>query len=123
VEILVYDGDCGICQRSVRLLERVGCRVEPVASRQWLRTHPEDAERCASMVLLVSADGPILEAEHAVAGALRRSRRPLPWLGALIELPGIRSLAGCAYRLVAAHRTRISTALGLRACAIDDHPA
>jgi predicted DCC family thiol-disulfide oxidoreductase YuxK len=116
---LVYDGDCGICQKSVELLARIGARVEPVPSHLWLVDHPEDAERTTTIVLLVGPDGRVAEAEHAVAGTLRLARRPAPWLGALIEVPGIHLLARHAYRLVAANRARISRSLGLKACALD----
>jgi predicted DCC family thiol-disulfide oxidoreductase YuxK len=120
---LVYDGDCGICQASVGLLARAGCRAVAVPSHQWLCTHPDLAERAAASVLLIDADGTVLEAEHAVAGALGSCRRPVPWLGALIELPGVRLVARRIYRLVAPHRPRISRALGLTACTIGDRPS
>lgn len=119
---LVYDGDCGICDASVRLLALIRCRATAVTSRQWLVTHPDDAGRCASAVLLVTADGTRLEAEHAVAEALQLSRWPGPWLGRLIERPGIRVATRSLYRLVAANRARLSHALGLRACALADEP-
>lgn len=120
---LIYDGDCGICQASVDLLARAGCRAEVVPSHEWLRTHPQHAERASSSVLLVGPDGDVIEGEHAVAAALRLCRRPLPWLGALIEAPGIHLLARRAYRLVADHRTRVSRTLGLTACSIRDRPS
>jgi len=122
VDTLVYDGDCGICQEAVRLLDRLGCRALPVPSHEWVRTHPEDAERCASSVLLVFSDGSSLESERAITGLLRLSRGPGPWLAALIELPGVRTVAHHLYRYVADHRTRISAALGMTACTVDDHP-
>jgi predicted DCC family thiol-disulfide oxidoreductase YuxK len=115
---LVYDGDCGICQASTRLLERAGCVAVMVPSREWVRTHPEDAVRAETSVLLVSPDGTTIEAEHAVAGALRLSRQPLPLVGWFIELPGARVVAHRVYRVVATHRRRLSTTLGLTACAL-----
>lgn len=117
---LVYDGDCGICEASTRLLERVGCVAVPVPSHEWLRSHPDDAARAETSVLLVYPDGTTLEAERAVAGALRLSRQPLPLLAEFIELPGVRFVAHRIYTLVAAHRRRLSTMLGLRACALPD---
>jgi len=120
---LVYDGDCGICDASVRLLALIGCQATAVTSRQWLVTHPDDAERCATAVLLVTDDGTVLEAEHAVAGALWLSQWPGPWLGRLIELPGVRVAAHALYRLVAANRARLSQALGLRVCALSEGPS
>lgn len=118
--VLIYDGDCGICTASVRLLQRAGCRAEMVTSRRWALDRPADAERAARAVLLVTEDGSTSEAEAAVSEALRRCRRPLPWLGALIELPGMQWVAGRVYRWVADHRTAISTRLGLTACAVPD---
>jgi predicted DCC family thiol-disulfide oxidoreductase YuxK len=120
---LVYDGDCGICQASIDLLARFGCRAVPVTSVEWLLDHPADAERCETSVLLVDADGRVTTAEHAVAGALRLCRRPGPWLATLIELPGLHLFARLAYRFVADRRTRISQALGLTACSLPDRPS
>ena len=114
----MYDGDCGICAASTRLLQRAGCVAVMVPSYDWIRSHPADAARTETSVLLVSPDGTTLEAERAVAGALRLSRWPLPWLGAFIELPGVRPVAHRAYTLVATHRRRLSTMLGLQACAL-----
>lgn len=115
---LIYDGDCGICQASVGLLARLGCRAEMVPSHEWLRTHPDDADRCADAVVLITDDGTVLEAERAVAGALRRSSVPAPIAGRVIDAPGVRRLAGLVYRRVAANRARLSAALGLDACAL-----
>lgn len=115
---LIYDGDCGICEASVGILGRLGCRAEMVPSNQWLRTHPDDADRCADAVVLVTDDGRVLEAERAVAGALRLSNGPAPIAGRVIDAPGVRPLAGLVYRRVAANRTRLSAALGLDACAV-----
>lgn len=115
---LVYDGDCGICQASVDVLVRLGCRAAMVPSHDWLRTHPDDADRCAEAVVLVTEDGTVLEAERAVAGALRLSREPGPIAGRVIDAPGVRRLAGLVYRRVAANRTRLSAAFGLDTCAV-----
>lgn len=118
---LVYDGDCGICQASVDLLRRVGLRADVVPSFQWVRAHPEHAELVQSTVLFVAPDGTVSGEEQAVANALRRCDRRLAWTGEVVAAPGIRTVARWVYRAVAARRTRISSALGLRACSLDDH--
>lgn len=118
--VLVYDGDCGICEASVRLLVRAKCRATPIPSQAWLLEHPDDELRCAAAALLVTDDA-VLEGEHAVAGALRLSAWPGPWLGRLIDAPGVRILARHVYRLVARNRARISSAFGLQACTLE-HP-
>jgi len=117
---LVYDGDCGICDASVRLLRRARCDATMVTSRTWVLDHPEHAEAATTSVLLVADDGTVLEGEVAVAAVLRRCRRPLPWLGAALGLPLVRVAAHHVYRLVADHRTRLSALVGLRACAVPD---
>lgn len=117
---LVYDGDCGICTASVRWLARRGCRAEMVPSGRWVADHPADAARCATSVVLVDGDGRSCEAEEAVAGALATCRGPLPWVGRLLVAPGVRLASHAAYRLVAAHRARISGWLGMTACALPE---
>ncbi len=114
----MYDGDCGICQASVRALRRVGCRADMVPSHEWLVDHPDDADRCAEAVLVVTDDGRVLDAERAVAEALRLSRGPVRLAGPVLDAPGVRWAAARAYRRIAANRTRISRRLGLDACAV-----
>jgi predicted DCC family thiol-disulfide oxidoreductase YuxK len=117
---LVYDGDCGICTASVGFLRRSGCTAELVTSREWTVSHPGDAGLAAGSVVLVEADGTRRVEEAAVAGALRRSSAPWPTLGSIIDAPVLRVLARGVYRFVARHRTRISSMLGMRACALPD---
>lgn len=117
---LVYDGDCGICDASVRFLSRQRVAVHMVPSRTWLLDHPDDAARTAAAVLFVDTDGSELDGERAIAAVLRRGRAPLPWAGAVIDAPGVRHLSAWVYRLVADHRAWLSSRLGLTACAIPD---
>jgi predicted DCC family thiol-disulfide oxidoreductase YuxK len=121
---LVYDGDCGICQASVGLLERAGSTATAVPSWQWVEEHPEHADLCLTTVLFVGADGSVAVEEAAVAAALATTRAPLRWLAPLLRAPGLRWVGCHAYRLVARHRTRISAAVGMRACGVDGgaHP-
>ena len=120
---LVFDADCGICQKSVELLGRVGARVEFVPWYVWLvdhrerrRAHPVDG--AAGRARRPCGRG----RAHGGRRTLLLSRRPATWLGALIEVPGLHLFAKHAYRLVAANRARISAALGLDACAIGSRP-
>jgi predicted DCC family thiol-disulfide oxidoreductase YuxK len=118
--ILVFDGDCGICSASVGFLRRAGCTARMVTSQEWTASHPEDTARVAEAVVVVTPDGRRLEAQLGVAEALRLSSRPWPAIGAVIAAPGIRVVAGWVYRLVARNRTRLSSMVGLNACALPD---
>ena len=116
--VVVFDGDCGICTTLAGVIER---RLRPPAAVQpWQRLDLAaygltDLE-CIEALQYVDTDGTVYAAERAVARLLRASR---PWArpaGIVLELPGIRSLAGVVYRWVARNRSRLPG--GTPACAV-----
>ena len=107
---LLYDGDCGLCQRSVRTvrgLDFLG-RVEflDIAS-QWPAIHGRfpalTQEACLEEMHLVRSDGTMVkgfDAYRALAWAL-----PLCWpLLLLLYLPGARPLGQRIYARIAGRR-------------------
>jgi predicted DCC family thiol-disulfide oxidoreductase YuxK len=120
--VVIFDGDCAICTTLAGVIER---RLRPPAAVQpWQRLDLAaygltDLE-CIEALQYVDADGRVYAAELAVAKLLRASR---PWArpaGIVIELPGIRSLAGAIYRWVARNRSRLPG--GTPACAVPTPP-
>ncbi|MCI0686056.1 MAG: DUF393 domain-containing protein [Sporichthyaceae bacterium] len=115
--VLVYDGDCGFCTRSVRLVERMPTRCEIVA---WqfadLDALGATRERAEYEVLWVATDGRVYGGADAVAMLLRDCGGPYVLLGVLIRLPLLRSVARWLYRLVADNRYRLPG--GTPACAL-----
>jgi predicted DCC family thiol-disulfide oxidoreductase YuxK len=116
--VVIFDGDCAICSTLAGVIER---RLRPPSAvRPWQRLDLAvygltDLE-CIEALQYVDVDGRVYSAELAVARLLRASR---PWarpVGYLIELPGIRSLAGVVYRWVARNRSRLPG--GTPACAV-----
>jgi predicted DCC family thiol-disulfide oxidoreductase YuxK len=105
---LVYDGDCGFCTRSVRLVERLPVRVRVVpwqdADLSALRT---TEDRARHEVLWVPMRGRVRGGAAAVAQLLKHCRAPWPVLGWLMDLPLLRGLAELVYRWVADHRSRL----------------
>lgn len=105
---LVYDGDCGFCTRSARLVERlpVAARLVPwqEADLAALRT---TEERARHEVLWVAASGRVFGGAAAVAELLRQCRFPWWPLGTLLSAPVLRGLAEIAYRLIARNRHRL----------------
>lgn len=108
--VLVYDGDCGFCTRSVFLARRLPARVR-WAAEPWqelalseLRT---TRDRASHEVLWVDEDHRVFGGAAAVAQLLRGTRAPWSWLGALMSGPVLGSVAEWAYRRVANNRHRL----------------
>jgi predicted DCC family thiol-disulfide oxidoreductase YuxK len=120
--VVIFDGDCSICTTLAGVIVR---RLRPPAAVQpWQRldlgSYGLTDLECIEALQYVDADGRVYAAELAVAKLLRASR---PWArpaGIVIELPGVRSLAGVVYRWVARNRSRLPG--GTPACAVPVAP-
>ena len=115
--VLVYDGDCGFCQWSLRWALRLGITCEHVAGQRAdlpsLGLTPDDVEAAAWYV-----DGDRrLRGHEAIAAALGTSRHVAVRLaGRAIGARALRPVAAPAYTWVATHRHRLpgaSEACGL----------
>ena len=104
--MLVYDGECRFCKWCVRFLVRRTRRPLVCIAYQTadLSALGLTREQCELAVQWVAADGQQQSANLAAAAALRNARLPYPFLGVLINLPGIRKLAAIAYGQVAQRR-------------------
>lgn len=118
---LVYDGDCGICTTSARLVTRLGLRADVVVpwQRADLATLDLTAAQCQEAVQFVE-DGRVTSGHEAIARLLLRSAwwwRPiaLPLL-----VPPMSWLAARVYRWVADNRYRLP---GTAACAMPQEGA
>jgi predicted DCC family thiol-disulfide oxidoreductase YuxK len=116
--VVIFDGDCGICTTLAGVIER--WLRPPAAVLPWQRldltAYGLTDEACTGALQYVDADGTVYAAELAVARLLRASR---PWArpaGFVIELPGVRFVAGAVYRWVARNRSRLPG--GTAACAV-----
>lgn len=109
---LVYDADCGFCERSARFaLDRsVNLRIAD---------HRSQGLDHIDAVMLVDDEGDVWSAAPAVSQALRRFRaRRYRVLGAVITVPPVCVVAGIVYSLVARNRGRISRLTGAPACGV-----
>lgn len=121
--VLVYDGDCGFCQRSVGWLRRmVGERVCYEPSQQVAAEFPQIAsERLAHAVQLVEADGRVSEAAEAIFRVLATVWwwRWLLWLYRVV--PGFALSSEAVYRFIARHRGSLPGSSG--ACSVTGPPS
>jgi predicted DCC family thiol-disulfide oxidoreductase YuxK len=107
--VLLYDGDCAFCTSCARLAEK---RVKPdaiVVPWQFadLAELGVTEEQAADAVQWVQADGTVRSGHEAIAAMLRTSGPTYRFIGRLLLLPGISSIAAKAYGLVATNRHRL----------------
>jgi predicted DCC family thiol-disulfide oxidoreductase YuxK len=113
--IVVYDGDCGICQASARWIGRHVPGVEVVSH------HDYGVDELGSVWFIDS--GEMYEGADAVNELLRHAPGTgLRAAGRAMALPVVRTCARGVYRAVARNRRLISRALGMNACAVPAPP-
>ena len=110
-DVVVYDGDCGICEWSAGWISRNVPGVDVVSHRQYGVSH-------LTSVWFVTWAGRF-EGASAVSEILKRSdAKAFRLLGSFIGLPIIRNLAACVYFVIAKNRRTISRLFGLRTCSL-----
>jgi predicted DCC family thiol-disulfide oxidoreductase YuxK len=112
--LLVWDGDCGFCRRSVEHLRaRVGDRIEFEPYQTAHARFPDiPVEAFASAVHLVEPDRRVSRGAEAIYRALALGGQGLPLL-AYRWAPGFAFLSELGYRGVAAHRSLAARVLSL----------
>jgi predicted DCC family thiol-disulfide oxidoreductase YuxK len=108
--VLVYDGDCGFCTSSVRLLRWAFPGSYRVVA--WQEADLEELglsrQRCQEAVQWVDPMGERREGAAAFSAVLQSAGRPAARaLGRLLDLPIVSGLAAGLYALVAANRDRL----------------
>ena len=106
--LLIFDGDCGFCTTSARAGQR-WLGLEHVEPWQFLDldTLPVTETQCRAAVQWVAVDGTVASAHEAVIASLRHAGGIWAVPGRILALPGVRSLAGVVYRIVARYRYRM----------------
>ncbi len=120
--VLVFDGDCGFCTSSARLLGRICPGAKIVA---WQLTDLDrlgiTPEQAAEAVRWVESDGSVRGGHEAIAAALAQAGWTWRAAGRAMTLPGISPLAAAVYRLVSRNRHRLPG--GTPACAVGGAPS
>jgi predicted DCC family thiol-disulfide oxidoreductase YuxK len=109
--VVVYDGDCGICEAASRFIRRHISQVDVMSHREY-------GVSSLASVCFVTFNGRY-EGADAVSRILRLSeKRVLRMSGIVIALPVIRIVARIVYFIIAKNRRRISRLFGLKACSV-----
>ena len=109
--MLIYDGDCGICNQSAdwaRAHLPAGDEVVPWQSVPDLAALGLTVADVETAAYWVDDDGTLHRGEAAVAAVLRRAGGGWTVAGTAIDTPLVRPLARRAYSWVAANRHRFS---------------
>ena len=106
--MLIYDGDCGFCRRSVRWARALGATCPAVPYQEAdLAAYDVTADEAADAAWFV-LDGRRWRGHDAIAMALRSSRFVVVrWAGVLLGNRLLRPLASRGYAWVAANRGRL----------------
>ncbi len=112
--MLIYDGGCGFCRRSLRWAYAAGGRFEAVASRDVdPAAYSLTEQDLAEAAWWVEADGTLLRGHEALARVLRTSRWwPVRLLGRVVASRPVAPASRRAYAWVAANRSRFPAWLG-----------
>lgn len=106
--LVVFDGECRFCRRWIRHMNE-WFRRRPGAVA-WQETDLErlglTADRCRTAVQFVGSDMRTHAGSDAVARILIVAGFPFNVAGRTMLLPGVRAVAGAAYRWVADNRDR-----------------
>ena len=118
--VLIYDGECPVCQGAVEWVRRNAA----ADAFEFFSCHSEDLPRrfpaieraaCLEAMHLVLPDGSILIGEKAAPEILSRLQaRRHRWTAALFRLPGAGVLSRAFYRWFAGRRHRIARLFGSR---------
>jgi len=116
--LLIFDGDCGFCTRSVLFLFRhARPRAEAIRFQQAdLDRWGLSESRARHEVLWVRAGDSVRGGARALFRLLRTGRQPWAMAGLVLDTIPLRWLAHGVYRLVANNRHRLPG--GTAACAV-----
>jgi len=120
--LLLYDADCGFCQRAAGLAPRMrlGTGVRAMQDVDLARLGV-DKQRAARELPFVGTDGEVLYGHRAVAAALLTGNLALKLVGRVLGSSLLERPMAAAYGWTA--RNRASLPGATRACAIATRPA
>ena len=115
--VLIFDGDCGFCTRSVNVIKRlpVDADITPYQFAD-LELYGTTEERASYEVLWVDRSGRVHGGAQAIARLLVSAGGIYAVAGQLMRTPPLRWMAAGVYRMIANNRQRMPG--GTVACAL-----
>jgi len=109
--VMLYDGDCGFCQRWIKKWQKITAdKVIYAPYQERLKDFPQvTAEQCRQAVQLILPNGQRHSGAHAVFIALALAKRCL-WLLWLYDyVPLFGKISEIIYQFIAEHRSLLSS--------------
>lgn len=106
---LIYDGDCGFCQRCANwIATRLPTSASVISSQQAdLAAAGLSEQQATDAAWWIDTDGTHHRGHRAIAESLRACGGFWRPLGRLLILPGVSLLAAAVYELIARNRHRL----------------
>jgi len=125
-DLLIFDGDCGICTYSSELVQRNTnsdiLKVKPFQILNLPELHPElNEEKTSKSIYLLTSKGELYNRSKGVFETMKRMRGIYKPMGYLLSNPIIVFLTNPIYDWVSKNRTNISVKFGLNACNISKY--
>ncbi len=125
-DLLIFDGDCGICTYSSELVLRNSINsileVKPFQILNLSELHPDlNEDKTSKSLYLLTNDGKMYNRSKGVFETMKRMKGYYKPLGYILSNPIIVFLANPIYDWVSRNRTKISVRFGLNACNISKY--
>lgn len=118
-KIIIYDGDCGICSKSVNLAMKHNSKLiaYPYQNKEFLDEFEINSAEAAIAVHFING-GEVFKGAEAVSKILKEMAGIWALIGFAIGLPAINIISEYFYKIISKYRRKISIFLGLKACKI-----
>lgn len=125
-DLLIFDGDCGICTFSSELVQRHSAdsflEIKPFQVLKLSELHPDlNEEKTSKSLFLLTNDGKLYNRSKGVFETMKRMRGFYKPLGYILSNPIVVFIANPIYDWVARNRAKISIKFGLNACNINKY--
>lgn len=125
-DLLIFDGDCGICTSSSELVQRhsvnSALEVKPFQILNLSELHPDlNEDRTSKSLYLLTKEGKLYNRSKGVFETMKRMKGFYKPLGFILSNPIIVFITNPIYDWVAKNRTKISIRFGLNACNISKY--
>lgn len=125
-DLLIFDGDCGICTYASELVQKHtsedNLEVKPFQILNLSELHPDlNEDRTSKSLYLLTNEGKLYNRSKGVFETMKRMKGFYKPLGYMLSNPFVVFLANPLYDWVAKNRAKISVRLGLNACNISKY--
>lgn len=114
--ILIYDADCGFCQKSINIYQRLDIlkrtKCIPLQNKEILDRYQISFEKAATSIHFCTKKGTIYRGARAVNASLDRLVGSIPIFSFIYHIPVIKWIQNKVYDYIADNRYRLPGSTG-----------